>query len=101
MSETRIKAGKLMLLIQVLMFVYIWYSNSSKCNDCKFDFIQSKIDNYKKCKDLLDTTVYKIDSNLNSIRLEPIESILITYPQQDGVVIHKEYNFARNEWNEL
>ena len=90
MSETRIKAGKLMLLIQVLMFIYIWYANGNKCDSCKFDFMQSKIDNYKKCKDLLDTTVYK-----------PTESILITYPQQDGVVIHKEYNFARNEWSEL
>lgn len=101
MSETRIKAGKLMFIVQILMFVYIWYNSASKCNNCNFDFIEYKIDNYKKCLELLDSTSNKIDSNLNTLPYKPVESILITYPQQDGVVIHKEYNFATNEFKQL
>lgn len=98
MSKLQNNAGNLLLIVQMILTICLFYKPLNCCNIHKafisrIEGIDNKYDSIMKSK--FDT--------INFINTSPksIESILVSYPTKDGVLVKKEYNFATGAFKTL
>lgn len=95
MSKLRINAGYLMLLIQSILTIFLFIRPMKKCQDVNLPLVDRYVSLVKRC-DSLEAIPKPVNAATGVIN-----SVLVTYPSRDGVLVKKEYTFATKAFRVL